>query len=44
MDPTKPSFCREAAAKCRKEVLSSTDPKEWIVMAEQWEWLAAPLP
>ena len=40
MDPTKPSFYRKAAARCRKAALSSSDPKEWIAMAEQWEWLA----
>lgn len=40
MDPTEPSVCREAAARCRKAALSSTDPKEWILMAEQWDWLA----
>jgi hypothetical protein len=40
MDPTNPVFCREAAARCRKTARSSTDPKEWIAMAEQWEWLA----
>jgi hypothetical protein len=30
----------EAAVRCRKAALSSTDSKVWIVMAEQWEWLA----
>jgi hypothetical protein len=40
MDATGPSVYREAAARCRKAALSSTDSKEWIVMAEQWEWLA----
>jgi hypothetical protein len=40
MDPTNPIFCREAAARCRKAAGRSTDPKEWITMAEQWEWLA----
>jgi hypothetical protein len=40
MDPTKPSACREAAAKCRQEVLSSADPEQWIRMAEMWEWMA----
>ena len=40
MDATGPSVYREAAARCRKAARSSTDPKEWIVMAEQWEWLA----
>ena len=28
------------AARCRKAARSSTDPKEWLVMAEQREWLA----
>jgi len=40
MDATGPSVYREAAARCRKAALSSSDPKEWIAMAEQWEWLA----
>jgi hypothetical protein len=31
---------REAAAKCRQEVLSSADPEQWIRMAEMWEWMA----
>jgi hypothetical protein len=35
-----PSAYREAAARCRKEARSSTNPKEWVAMAEQWEWLA----
>jgi hypothetical protein len=35
-----PSVYREAAARCRKAAQSSTDPKDWIIMAEQWEWLA----
>jgi hypothetical protein len=35
-----PNVYREAAARCRKAALSSSDPKEWIAMAEQWEWLA----
>jgi hypothetical protein len=33
-------YYREAAARCRKASVSSTTPKEWIAMAEQWEWLA----
>jgi hypothetical protein len=33
-------YYREAAESCRKAGRSSTSPKEWIVMAEQWEWLA----
>ena len=33
-------YYREAAVRCRKAALSSTDSKEWIVMAEQGEWLA----
>jgi hypothetical protein len=37
---TGPSVYREAAARCRKAARSSGDPKEWIAMAEQWEWLA----
>ena len=40
MDATGPSVYREAAARCRKAARSSGDPKEWIAMAEQWEWLA----
>jgi hypothetical protein len=40
MDPAEPRVCREAAARCRKAALSSTNQKEWIDMAEQWEWLA----
>jgi hypothetical protein len=40
MDPSQPSACLEAAARCRKIALSAATPKEWIVMAEQWEWLA----
>jgi hypothetical protein len=39
MAPTKPT-CREAAADCRRAALSSTEPKMWILLAEQWEWLA----
>jgi hypothetical protein len=31
---------REAAAKCRQEVLSSADPEQWMRMAEMWEWMA----
>ena len=33
-------YYREAAESCRKAGRSSTSEKEWIVMAEQWEWLA----
>ena len=40
MDATNPSVYREAAARCRKTARSSGDAKEWIAMAEQWEWLA----
>jgi hypothetical protein len=40
MHPIKLSFCRKAAAKCRKRALSATSPEEWIFMAEKWEWLA----
>jgi len=40
MDPAEPIDCREAAARCRKTAMSSTSPKEWILMAEKWEWLA----
>jgi hypothetical protein len=41
MDPAEEAVVfREAAARCRKAALSSTNPKEWIFMAEQWEWLA----
>jgi hypothetical protein len=40
MDATGPSVYYESAARCRKTALSSSDPKEWIVMAGQWEWLA----
>jgi hypothetical protein len=36
-----PSIYREAAARCRMAALSSSgDPRAWIAMAEQWEWLA----
>jgi len=31
---------REAAAKCRREVLSSADPEQLIRMAEMWERMA----
>jgi hypothetical protein len=40
VDPTNLNTCREAAAKCRQEALSSADPEQWIRMAEMWEWLA----
>jgi hypothetical protein len=41
MAPTEEAFFfREAAAKCRKGALSSANPKQWIDLAEQWEWLA----
>ena len=40
MGSVKLSFCRKAAAKCRKRALSATSPEEWIFMAEKWEWLA----
>jgi hypothetical protein len=35
-----PNVYREAAARCRKAARSSSDSKEWIALAEQWEWLA----
>jgi hypothetical protein len=35
-----PGVYREAAARCREAARSSANPREWIVMAEQWEWLA----
>jgi hypothetical protein len=40
MDPTEVSFCRKAAARCRKTASASMNPKEWIRMAEDWELLA----
>jgi hypothetical protein len=40
VDATGPSVYREAAARCRKAARSSSDSKEWIAMAKQWEWLA----
>ena len=40
MDPTESNACREAASRCRKMASSSTNSKEWIAMAEQWELLA----
>jgi hypothetical protein len=33
-------YYREAAVRCRKAALSSIDSKEWVAMAERWEWLA----
>jgi hypothetical protein len=39
METLIPSFYRESAARCRKAASSSTNPKEWISMAEQWELL-----
>ena len=40
MDATQLNTCREAAAKCRQEALSSADPEQWIDLAEEWERLA----
>jgi hypothetical protein len=41
VDPDEESIVYlEAAAKCRKAALSSANPQQRIVMAEQWEWLA----
>jgi hypothetical protein len=40
MDPTKSSYCRQAAARCRKTASLSATAKSWIVMAKQWEFLA----
>jgi hypothetical protein len=41
MDPTQKAVAyRKAAARCRKTAASSSSPKEWIAMAEQWELLA----
>lgn len=34
------STYREAAAQCRKAALTAINPRDWIDMAEQWEWLA----
>jgi hypothetical protein len=40
VDSTNLNTCREVAAKCRQEALSSADPEQWVRMAEMWEWLA----
>jgi hypothetical protein len=40
MDRTRVNSYRSSAARCRKAALSSTNPKDWIAMAEQWESLA----
>jgi hypothetical protein len=40
VDKTKANSHRFAAAKCRKAASTSTNPKEWIALAEQWESLA----
>jgi hypothetical protein len=41
MDKTIANSYRSSAARCRKAALSSSNPKEWIAKAEQWELTAA---
>jgi hypothetical protein len=40
MDRTRVKSYRSAAARCRKAASLSISPKEWIALAEQWEFLA----